>query len=386
MKLPQLADFSFQGKKVLVRGDLDVPLKDGIVEDDSRLRECLPTVRYLLEQGASIILMGHLGRPAGRVVEELKMAPIRKRLAELLGFTNFTLLKNLRFDPGEESNDPELAKKLASLGDFYVNEAFATSHREHASIVGVPKLLPHCAGLHFASEVENLSQIIENPAKPLVVIIGGAKVESKLPVIEGLFEKADIFLTGGVVANTLMIAEPNHPKSLGQSLFDKTMITEAKRILGLERGERVDYPVVGPTWKIKMPPDVVVAAKTGESYKDVKTVYVARESGEVFDQGKMIVDIGPETIDLYKRVIEQANTIVFAGPMGIFEKEEFSQGTKGVLEAVASSKAFKIVGGGDTIAALTKFNLIDKMDYVSTGGGAMLEFLTKGTLPGIDAL
>lgn len=420
MNLPKLSDFNFQGKKVIVRCDLDVLLvkqntkhkTQNVVEDDTRIRGCLPTIKYLLEHGVKeIILMGHLGRPLrqaqgkllGKVVKELSLGPVAERLGELLKFQlrelgklgefegfkvseNIILLENIRFSPGEEKNDLGFARQLAGLGDFYVNEAFAASHREHASIVGVPKFLPHCAGLHFIEEVENLSKVIDNPKKPLVVIIGGAKVETKLPVIEGLFDKADIFLLGGVVANTLMVAEPNHPKILGKSIFDKTLLSEAQRILALEKGERTNYPVVGAIWKIKMPPDVVVARKDNGNFTDLETVYVARESGEVFDQGKMIGDIGPETVDLYRRVIEQARTVIFAGPMGMFEKEEFSAGTREVLQAVADSRAFKVVGGGDTIAALKKFGLIDKMDYVSTGGGAMLEFLAKGTLPGVKAL
>jgi phosphoglycerate kinase len=325
MKLPQLSDFNLQDKKVLVRCDLDVPLKDGVVEDDSRLRECLPTIKYLLEQGTSAILMGHLGRPESKVVEELRMGPVAQKLLELLnsklktqssklekfdGYQlddNLFLLENLRFYPGEENNDPEFARQLASLGDFFINEAFATSHRAHASIVGVPQLLPHCAGLHFIEEVENLSKVIENPKRPLVFIIGGAKPETKLPFVEDFKKKADFVLVGGKLAGRSDLTEDG-------------------------------------------------------------------------------LDINLEAIEKFKKIIKTAGTIVWNGPMGKYEDQGYERGTLEIAKAIIESSAFKIVGGGDTIAALTKFGLLDKMDYISTGGGAMLEFLAKSTLPGIDAL
>ncbi len=307
MKLPQLSDFNFQGKRVLVRGDLDVPLRDGAVTDDTRIRECLPTIKYLLEHGASVILMGHLDRPEGRVVEKLKMAPVQEKLTELLGSSNFTLRENLRFNPGEENNDPEFAKELASQGDFYVNEAFAASHRAHASVVGVPQLLPHCAGLHFVKEVENLSKVIENPQKPLVFVIGGAKPETKMPLVEEFKKKTDFVLVGGKLAASNDLAKDG-------------------------------------------------------------------------------LDINSEAIQRFLEIIKTARTIVWNGPMGKYEDEKWQEGTRKIAVAIAQSPGFKVVGGGDTIAALTKFGLLVKMDYVSTGGGAMLEFLAKGTLPGIDAL
>jgi phosphoglycerate kinase len=339
MNLPKLTDFDFKGKRVLVRGDLDVPLKDGVVEDDTRIKESLPTIKYLLEEGAQVILLGHLGRPEGKVVEELSLKPVAEKIKELLspqlqiveltncelgGFKGFgigknlTVLENLRFFPGEESNDPEFARKLASLGDFYVNEAFATSYRAHASIVGVPQLLPHAAGLHFASEVENLSRAIENPAKPLVVIIGGAKPETKLPMLEEFAKKADWVLVGGTLAKG-----------------------------NIE----------------KKPQNVLSANLTNDGF-----------------------DINEKSIEKFSGIIKTAGTIVWNGPMGKYEEEKWEVGTRKISQAIADSSAFKIVGGGDTIAALTKFNLIDKMGYVSTGGGAMLGFLAKGMLPGIEAL
>lgn len=310
----------------MVRCDLDVPLRtvqstefrvQREVEDDTRLRECLPTIKYLLEHGASVVIIGHLGRPDGNVVGELKMEPVRERLAELLGSNNFTLLENLRFDPREESNDPEFSKELASLGDFYVNEAFAASHREHSSIVGIPKLLPHCAGFHFASEVENLSKVLENPKTPLVFVIGGAKPETKLPLVSEFAQKATWVLVGGT----------------------------------LVRGE---------SSKLK---NIIFADLTDDS-----------------------LDISKNSAEEFIKIIKSAGTVVWNGPMGKYEDEKSAQGTKKIAEGVAEFEGFSVVGGGDTIAALKKFELLDKIDYVSTGGGAMLEFLAKGTLPGIKAL
>lgn len=319
MKLPSLPDFDFQGKRVLVRCDLDVPLKNGVVEDDTRIRECLPTIEYLRQRGAKVILLGHLGRPRGRD-ETLSLAPVAQKLKELLNSKfeiqdlevfqvseNLILLENLRFYSEEDNNDLEFSKELAKMGDFYVNEAFAASHREHTSIVGIPKLLPHAAGFHFAQEVKNLARAIENPPKPLVVIIGGAKPETKLPLVKEFKKRADTVLVGGKLA----------------------------------------------------------------------------AASELTPDG---LDINQETIEKFKKVIEGAGTIVLNGTMGKYEDLAAERGTKEIFGAVANSKAFKIAGGGDTIAALTKFQLLGKMDYVSTAGGAMLEFLAKGTLPGIEAL
>ncbi len=324
MKLPVLSDFDFQGKRVLVRVDLDVPIENGKVVDDSRIVECLPTISYLLEHKAKVILLGHIGRPKGKIVEELKMAPVRQKLIELLGEKNFTLLENLRFDPREEGNDLEFAKELAGLGDFYVNESFATSHRAHASIVGIPKFLPHCAGLHFASEVENLSRVLESPKKPVIFVIGGAKPETKLPYIADFARIADKVLVGG------------------------TLVQSSK------------CKVQNDNSKLKV---IVCADLTEDGF-----------------------DINEDSIKKFVEIIKSAGTVVWNGPLGKYEGEEGQEGTRRVGEAVANSTAFKVVGGGDTIASLKKFNLIAKMDYISTAGGAMLEFLSKGSLPGIEAL
>ncbi len=320
MKLPALHDFNFCGKKVLVRGDFDVPLQGKEIVDDARIRECLPTVKCLLDSGAKkIILMGHLGRPEGRIVEDLRLAPIEEKFRGLLDSKNIIFLENLRFDKREEENDGGFAKELAGMGDFYVNEAFASSHREHASIVGIPKFLPHCAGLHFASEVENLSKVLENPRRPLIFVVGGDKPETKLPLIADFSQIADIVLIGGVLVRAR----------------DKARVEK----------------------------NVIYAELTSDGF-----------------------DISGDSIKEFEEIIRNAGTIVWNGPMGKFEDEKYEAGTRKISEAIAESKGFKVVGGGDTIAALKKFNLLDKMDYVSTGGGAMLEFLAKGTLPGIAAL
>jgi len=404
MILPKITDYQFQDKKVLVRADLDLVLTNGRVSDDSRLRALLPTLEHLLYQEAKVILIGHLGRPGGKVVKRLSLKPVAQRLKELLDdqspittcqlrnfqafkiSENLSLLENLRFYPGEEENDQNFARELACLGNFYINEAFAASHREQASIVGVAKLLPHAIGFNFDQEVENLSKIFKNPPKPIVFVIGGAKVETKLPVIANLFERVDIFLLGGVVANTFMVVEPNHPKIIGQSVFDGQLLDEAKKILAKGRGEKIEFPGLGKIWKIKIPASVVIAQKETNNFSGIEEVEIGGKSGEVFNQKKMIVDIGFQAGELYGKIIKQAGTVIFAGPMGLIEKEAFSHGTKAVLEAMAKSSAYKVAGGGDTIAALNKFRLLSKMDFVSLGGGAMLEYLAKGSLPGIEAL
>ena len=341
MKLPSFTSFDFQEKRVLVRSDLDVPLRNGLVVDETRLRECLPTLKYLLDQKAKVILMGHLGRPEGKVVEELRMEPVAQNLRAKLKASNsklkikiqnfeayeitesLVLLENLRFYPGEENNEAIFVRELASLGDFYVNEAFAASHRQHASIVGLPKLLPHAAGFHFVQEVEGLSKAIENPQRPLVFVIGGAKPETKLPMVEEFAKKADWVLVGGKLI------------------------------------QNSEFKVQNDNLKSK----IILASLTSNG-----------------------LDINQDSIEKFKEIIKNARTIVLNGTMGKYEERGAEKGTQQIFEAVANSSAFKIVGGGDTIAALTHFNLIDKMDYVSTAGGAMLEFLAKGTLVGIEAL
>lgn len=350
-----------------MRGDLDVPLRqvqgEFSVEDDSRIRECLPSIKYLLDHAAKVILMGHSGRPEGQMVEGLKLAPMAEKIKQLFnsqfspsagpvplwyragpvplwyraggfnfqlgGFSayriseNLVLLENLRFYPGEENNDPQFAQALAVLGDLYVNEAFAASHREHASIVGVPKLLPHAAGFHFASEAEHLSKVLENPKRPLVLLVGGAKPETKLPLALEFAQKMDWVLIGGALAQSMKYKEQSDLKTK----------------------------------------NILFASLTEDGF-----------------------DIDGESIKKFSDIIKDAGTIIWNGPMGKYEEERWEAGTKRIAAEIAGCPAFKVVGGGDTIAALTKLNLIGKMDYVSTAGGAMLEYLLKGTLPGLEAL
>lgn len=329
-----ITETDVKNKKVLVRGDLDVPLQNQKIADDYRLEVMLPTLNYLIENQARIIFVGHLGRPKGQVKEELKLKPI----AEWLTAKNFPvhycdsncfsnqdlkiggimLLENLRFDPREEENDESLALELASMADIYVNECFATSHRKNTSIVGVPKYLPSFAGLRLAEEVKTLSKVLKNPQRPLIFIMGGAKNETKIPLVKKFSKIADTILLGG----TLMYAQK------------------------LEGVSKVRFPV-----------DAV-----------------------------RIDDIGPKSIKLFVEQINQAKTVVWNGPLGRFEEEEYSQGTLKIAQAIVESETFSIAGGGDTIAALNKFGLRNKIDFISTGGGAMLQFLADGGLPGIKAL
>jgi phosphoglycerate kinase len=316
MGLPKLENQDLKNKKVLVRADLDVDEKE-----DYRLQALLPTLKLLQEKEAEIILIGHRGRPEGKVVEDLKMKPVEERLKKIASKINFSVLENLRFNIGEEKNDIEFTKELAKNGEFYVNESFATSHRNAASITGLPKLLPHAAGLRLEKEVENLSKVFDSPQKPVVFLISGVK-EDKLSSVEPLKKIADKILIAGRL-----------PDYLGD-----------------------DSP-------LRKDSQVVVADLIPDKE-----------------------DITLNSIEKFKKEIEKAGTIVVAGPMGKYEDEGHQQGTKGVFEAVANSSAFKIAGGGDSVAAINLLELGSKFDWISVGGGAMLEFLEKGTLPGIEAL
>ena len=317
-------DFDVRGKRVLVRADFNVPLSEqGEILDDFRIRETLPTIKYLLKREAKVILMSHLGDPGGKFVKELQLNPVAERLTELLG-QNVELLENLRFNPGEESNDENFAKELAQKGDIYINDAFGACHREHASIVGVPKFLPSGAGFLLEREVASLTKLKTNPEKPLVAIIGGAKVETKVRVINKISEKAKFVLISGLIGKG------------------------------------------------------VVGQKITLKYPD-KIVFPVDETGG----GK---DIGPETIRLFKEKIAQAKTIFWNGPLGKIEEEEFTKGTAEIAQAIAQSKAFSVVGGGETVEFITKLGLVEKFSHVSSGGGAMLTFLSGDKLPGLEAL
>ncbi len=359
-------DADVKGLRVLVRAELNVPLQDGVVADDTRLRLLVPTIDLLRQKGArEITLVGYLGRPGGKVVEELRMTPVRKRLAELTDMTSVVMMENVRFDPREEINDPALATELAKNGDVYVNDAFADSHREYASIVGVPKLLPSYAGLGMMNEIAHLSQALTPPPGALA-IIGGAKFETKEPLIEKLLKTYGELLLGGMLGNDLIKAR------------------------GLPVGESLSSGLPVP---IGIAGDERIVVATDAVVRDTKAN--AERTALVVDTQKdeSIVDIGPATTQLWAQKISQASFVLWNGPLGIYE-QGFSRGTSAVAEALALRSAsgqpprdFRaVIGGGDTLAALAKFAFNKEKVFISTGGGAMLEFLVQGTLPGIEAL
>jgi phosphoglycerate kinase len=374
-----------KGKRVLVRVDFNVPLgDDGIVDESEawRIKAALPTIKFLLEKNAKIILMSHLGRPDGQIVEAMRLGPVQDRLSEMLGLSviktpdcigelaeeavndmqegEIILLENLRFHKEEEENDMEFAKKLAVLGDIYVNEAFSCSHRAHASVEAITKLLPSYAGLELEEEIKTLTKVIENPSKPATMIMGGLKAETKLPVINFLLDKFDNILIGGVIANFLFEA---NGIDIGKSVKDDLDMSEAKKI-----------DIKNP--KIHIPVDVVT---DNPQQKEVDLTDGA--VGEF-----RILDIGEKTLEKYKEIIKKSEMVVWNGTVGLFEEEAYAHGTREIAKAMAESQAETIIGGGDTILALTKFGYIDKIKHVSTGGGAMLEFLSGEKLPGIIAL
>lgn len=379
-------DIDAKGKRVLVRCDFNVPLEGGKITDDRRITEALPTIKNLLGQGAVVILASHLGRPKG-VTPEFSLAPVAKRLTELLGHEvkllpdcigpevaagvaataagNAVLLENVRFHPEEEKNDPEFAKSLASVADLYVNDAFGTAHRAHASTEGVAHLLPGVAGFLIEKEIEYLGKAVESPARPFVAIMGGSKVKDKIALIDNLLPKVDTLLIGGGMAFTFYKALGYE---IGQSLLDANSIEYAKKLLD-----------ENPT-KIVLPVDVVVSTDlTATSVTEVVPV-----TGIPAD--KLGADIGPASREKFAEIIKASGTCLWNGPVGVFELEPFLNGTKAIAEALAVCSGLTIVGGGDSAAAVEKFGVADKMKHVSTGGGASLEFLEGKVLPGIAAL
>ena len=360
MKVPELEDLPDpKGKSVLLRVDFNVPITDGKIDDDMRIRAALPTIEWLLEHGASVDACSHLGRPEGERDERYSMEPVRERLRELAPGVN--LLDNLRFDPGEKDNDPAFVDRLIDDHDLYVNDAFGVCHRSHASVVGPPSRLPSAAGRLLAKEVEVLGGLLESPERPFVAILGGAKVSDKLGVIKALVDKVDLLIIGGGMAFTFLAAQGHE---VGDSLLQDDEIDNCRQLL--ESGN-----------KIVLPTDVVALGPDDE----IKTV-----GTDEIPAGWKGLDIGPESAEKFAEAICDAGTILWNGPMGMFEDERYAAGTKRVAEAVADAPGFTVVGGGDSAAALAKFGLAEGVDHVSTGGGASLELIEKGDLPGLAAL
>jgi phosphoglycerate kinase len=390
MRLRTLRDLEVEGRRVLTRVDYNVPLESGRVADDTRLQATLPTLAYLRERGARVILCSHLGRPGGRVREDLRLAPVAERLSELLGIPvqyardivgsearamaegltagEVGLLENLRFDPREERNDPEFARQLASLADSFVNDAFGTAHRAHASTAGVAALLPSAAGLLMEREIRALTRVLHATEHPFVLILGGAKVSDKIGVIENLSQRANALLLGGGMANTFLKALG---LPVGRSLVEEDRLAEAQRLLAVAQGRGV---------QVMLPEDVVVAPSL-DDVAQARTVAVDEVSPT-----EAIFDIGPRTVRRFAEVVRGAALVVWNGPMGVFEVPAFREGTRGVAMAVGSCAGFTVVGGGDTVAAIEALELVDRIDHVSTGGGATLEFLEGKELPGVRLL
>lgn len=386
-----IKDVDLSGKRVLIRVDFNVPLDEGLnITDDIRIRAALPTIKYAIDKGAKVVLMSHFGRPDGQVVEGLRLAPAAKRLEKLLGKAiimardcigddvkkalagmkkgDVALLENLRFHAEEEANDPGFAKELASLGDIFVNDAFGTAHRAHASTEGVTHYLPSVAGFLLEKEIRYLGNAVDNPRRPFVAILGGAKVKDKIKVINNLLDKVDALIIGGGMAYTFLKAEG---KAIGASKLDKDGFDTARAALDKARSKKV--PML-------LPIDHIVADKFDAN---ARTQLV----GENIPDGWMGLDIGPETVKLFEGTLKNAKTIVWNGPLGVFEMDKFARGTEDIAKFIASLKGvISIIGGGDTAAAMAKFKIEDKMSHISTGGGASLEYLEGKGLPGIDAL
>ncbi|WP_203364544.1 phosphoglycerate kinase [Bacillus sp. REN10] len=391
MNKKTIKDVDVKGKRVFCRVDFNVPMKDGKVTDDTRIRAALPTIQYLSEQGAKVILASHLGRPKGEVKEELRLTPVAGRLSELSGKEvkkvdeaygeavqaeiekmndgDLLLLENVRFYPGEEKNDPELAKALASLADVYVNDAFGAAHRAHASTEGIAHHLPAVAGFLMEKELDVLGKALSDPERPFTAIIGGAKVKDKIDVIDHLLDKVDNLIIGGGLAYTFVKAKGYE---IGKSLLEEDKIDLAKQFMKKAEEKGVSF---------LMPIDAIVADQFSEEAE-------AREVAiEDIPADAMGLDIGPKTSALYKETIQKSKLVIWNGPMGVFEMDKFAGGTKAVAEALAEAEGtYSVIGGGDSAAAVEKFQLADRMSHISTGGGASLEFMEGKQLPGVVAL
>ena len=386
LRVLRMTEVDLRGKRVLIREDLNVPVKNGVVTSDARIRASLPTIRAAHAAGARVILMSHLGRPEeGVPAEEFSLAPVAARLAELLGLKvrferewldgvacepgEIVLVENVRFNKGEKKNKDELAQKMAKLCDVYVMDAFATAHRAEASTHGVAKFAPiACAGPLLTGELEALEKALGNPKRPLVAIVGGSKVSTKLTVLENLLGKVDKLIVGGGIANTFLAAAG---RPIGKSLYEADMVDIARALLERSKSSGVEIP---------LPTDVVVAKEFAASAEaDVKPVVdVAAD--------EMILDIGPDTAERFAAALGGAGTVVWNGPVGVFEFDQFGEGTRVLAQAVARSPAFSIAGGGDTIAAIEKYGVGQDISYISTAGGAFLEFLEGKTLPAVEVL
>jgi len=368
-QLPNLEDLGdISGKRVLVRTDFNVPLDNGIIRDDLRIREAIPTLKYLVDNGAEVTTCTHLGRPKGKFEEKYSLDPVRVRLNEIL--PGIKILDNLRFNPGEESNDPRFIEQLVSGQDIYVNDAFGASHRNHASITGPPQLLPSAAGRLLQNEVEILLQIRNKPKRPFVAILGGSKVSDKLGVIDALIQVVDKLLIGGGMCFTFLKAQG---QQIGSSLLEEGQIDYCKELLAS------GAPIV-------LPHDFTAMDSDGK-IGDPAAGGIVRQMGNNIPDGWTGLDIGPGSAAVFGDIIQESKTVLWNGPMGVFEDTRFSAGTKHVAQSMAENKAsFTVIGGGDSAAAAKEFKFNTEIDHVSTGGGASLELIEKGTLPGIDAL
>lgn len=381
MTVKQMTQLDLAGKRVLIREDLNVPVKDGVVTSDARIRAALPTIQQALEAGAKVIVMSHLGRPTeGEFAEEFSMAPVAAHLGKLLerdvpvikdwqggvelADGELALLENVRFNKGEKKDDEALSKAYASLCDIFVMDAFGTAHRAQASTHGVAKFAPvACAGPLLATELDALGKALANPARPMVAIVGGSKVSTKLTVLETLSDKVDQLIVGGGIANTFLAAAGNQ---VGKSLYEEDLITNAKALM-----EKCEIPV---------PTDVV----TGKEFSETAAAEL-KAAGEVVEDD-MIFDIGPDSANAIAEILKNAKTILWNGPVGVFEFDQFGDGTKALSNAIAESAGFSVAGGGDTLAAIDKYDIADKVSYISTGGGAFLEYVEGKVLPAVAVL
>ncbi|HJS89143.1 MAG TPA: phosphoglycerate kinase [Steroidobacteraceae bacterium] len=386
MKVLRMMDLDLRGKRVLIREDLNVPVQDGVVTSDARIRAALPTIRHALEQHARVFILSHLGRPQeGQFDEALSLKPVAARLSELLGKAvplkrdwlegidcepgTAVLCENVRFNKGEKKDDPALARRMADLCDVFVMDAFGTAHRAEASTHGVVRFAKGaCAGPLLVGELEALERALEKPARPLVAIVAGSKVSTKLTVLESLLAKVDKLIVGGGIANTFLAATG---VAVGKSLYESELLDVARRLMEQARARGAEIP---------LPTDVVVAKElAATAHADVRSIHEVRAD-------ERILDIGPDTADRLSGMLQSAGTIIWNGPVGVFEFDQFGEGTRAIAQAIARSKAFSLAGGGDTLAAIEKYGVEDGISYISTGGGAFLEFVEGKKLPAVAAL